>query len=207
MTRTAPGIDPEDVYITQHAVHQLLARWHDEVLPREPEATIRKLLAASRRVPRARFPWLSQFANIMKNVNPLLYLSPDGWLFVVRPNRHRNAPERWVLVTVLSIDPWRNQVNGRIRDDRIAGFEAFRSGRAFDLLASLLAETGRTDTRSLARLWRGRGFPDWRYGGYHSFTDFLAAARRAGLCRIEQDTDTVELLVPVPCPALPQTTL
>ncbi|GEM_PF-2073165 len=163
---------PADVHITRHATEQLLLRFPSDLLPRSPEAYLRRLLGIAR--PAA--PAIARRYRLTLRPDTRL-LCAEGWVLPLAPNRAGTPP--WALLTVLRRNPAENTVPLALRSDRIQGHATFGSGAAFTLLASLILETGVTDPARLGRLWHERRYPLVLWGGYETFIEFWRDAQRA----------------------------
>jgi hypothetical protein len=167
----ARGLSPADVHITRHATEQLLLRFPSDLLPRSPEAYLRRLL----RLAQPATPAITHRYRLSLRPDARL-LCAEGWVLPLAPNRAGTPP--WVLLTALRRSPADNMVTHALRSDRLQGHAAFRSGAAFTLLASLILETGIADPACLGRLWHERRYPLVLWGGYETFAEFWRDARR-----------------------------
>jgi hypothetical protein len=168
----ARGLSPADVHITRHAMEQLLLRFPGDLLPRSPEAYLRRLL----RLAQPAAPAIARRYRLTLRPGARL-LCAEGWVLPLVPNRAGTPP--WALLTALRRGPAENMATHALRSDRLQGHAAFRSGAAFTLLASLILETGTTDPARLGRLWHERRYPLDLWGGYETFAEFWRDARRA----------------------------
>jgi hypothetical protein len=152
-------------------MEQLLLRFPGDLLPRSPEAYLRRLL----RLAQPAAPAIARRYHLTLRPDARL-LCAEGWVLPLVPNRAGTPP--WVLLTVLRRSPAENMVTRALRSDRLQGHAAFRSGTAFRLLASLILETGIADPACLDRLWHERRYPLVLWGGYETFAEFWRDARR-----------------------------
>jgi len=164
-TSARPIIQTMDVHITQHAQEQLLLRYPDDVLPRNPETFLRGLIGQGQLLP----PRLARRFSLSLHPDSRI-LGAGRWVLVLAANRM--PPPAWALVTILRRNLQETNVPLALRQDRLTAHTWFRSGQAFRALESLIAEIGPSDLVGLARLWYARRYPSWLYGGYRAFEAF-----------------------------------
>jgi len=158
-----------DVRITRHATEQLLIRFPEDLLPRDPVMYLRTLLGQATIATRPAH-WYQSCAEH----HPTLNLRVSHWVLVLTPNR-RDTPA-WVLVTVKRTNSVETDIPRALRGDRLRNNEMFRTGEAAVLLRTLIRTTGTENPRALANLWVKHRYPLILHGGFRSFEAFLRAA-------------------------------
>lgn len=157
---------PADVHITRHAIEQLLIRFPEDLLPKDPEAYLHRLLRRAQPANPQRVPWRRAYAP----GEHTLTLRVDRWNLILTPNRH--SPPIWALVTVKRANGTETNVPRALREDRLYNHELVRTGQAANLLHKLIQDAGTLDPRILARLWYEHRYPLVLHGGYETFEAF-----------------------------------
>jgi hypothetical protein len=159
-----------DIRITRHAVEQLLIRFPEDRLPRDPGAYLRQLIQCAAPAPHH----IARRYRAHPGSPAARTFTAGRWILVLIPNRH--APHSWTLVTVTRTSAAETNVPRALRENRLRDHEAFQTGHATALLRDLAAEARTTDPRALERMWYERQHPLVLHGGYDTFAAFCRAA-------------------------------